>query len=280
MSGSFLLSLVEQYGARLALLFVGTLGVVDALRVLALGDVSEFDVLASSVPDGEQRSFKHLVHLSMDFGLPYAALVIYVALRGSKNFVTALCAAFALFGAVDLKALSLVAALSAAGKTWALGQSRFVVAALVAFGLLFVCAPALKRVQRASSLERRVLHLLGYASVLYTVLVWSGALTQHSLIGHLAAPSAALVATHVSLLTFVSLEAVLLLAAVHYADEEELLAFFLTAFSRLLFTGVTHAMALDYAGAANTRLLVFNALLALPFLYFVVKRVRDDKKRK
>lgn len=147
------------------------------------------------------------------------------------------------------------------------------------FAVLFVTSKGVKRVQRRSVLERRVLHTLGYLGLLNFFL--PSLLPAHALPSFVAAgASPAAVAANAFMYSFLHWEAALTLAVVHYANEEEAAAFFFAAFARLLFVGITTTMVLDWAPAYNTAFAASCFVVGAIYIYFVVKRVRFDAKKR
>lgn len=239
--------------------------------------VSPSFVNAARASPDNYRNVKYLAITAMDMAVPYQALALFTAVRGSDSFVRAYGAVLALVTALGITWKTALRALPGAEAT----ASRLVyldLLAVVALLAAFVFTshpsssppPSLSGV--TSAVERVWLRLHGYVGlcVVATIFVKPAGLWIVSL----NTSATANVMYHV-VITHVFWESLLHLAVGRYASPRDAVAFYTAALARVLLSSFTLYSFADHA----PDLVGLSSLLAVELLtlsFFVSERFRGS----
>lgn len=240
-------------------------GLTDAAASEVVGEAF---VAAAHKSAENYRNVKYLAIVAMDMAVPYHALVLFSALRGSLDFAVALTAVLTLVTALGLTWKNALFAIEGAASN-VQHLVRLDVIAGAALLIAFLLAPSPKRQHGASLNERIWLHLHGYVGLFVVAAIfvkpagmWIVSLNNSATTN---------VMYHV-VLTHVLCEALLHLAVALYAAPSDALHFYVAALVRILLSAVTVFNNADHAPdvlGLSLLLLVEGATLS----FFVLERL-------
>jgi hypothetical protein len=237
--------------------------------------VSPSFVKAARASPDNYRNVKYLAITAMDMAVPYQALALFTAVRGSDSFVRAYGAVLALVTALGITwktALRAIAGAEATASHLTYLDLLGVVALLAAFVFTSHPSPSPAALSGVTSAVERVwLRLHGYVGlcVVATIFVKPAGLWIVSLN---TSPTAN-VMYHV-VITHVFWESLLHLAVGRYASPRDAVAFYTAALARVLLSSFTLYSFADHA----PDLVGLSSLLAVELLtlsFFVSERFRS-----